>query len=418
MRMRAWLGVALGLAVASAACSQAADDTGDEDDGELRGGAAASKAAVVKGNTAFAADMYRELGDGNDNLFFSPYSISTALAMTAAGAKGATATAMREGLRLPSGSPNAAFKAIASDLDSRTADQSQGGVPFKLTVANSLWGEKTQPFAPEFLSTVSENYGASLELADFLHKADTERKRINDWVENKTNDKIKNLLAQGTVDASTRLVLVNAIYFKASWDKPFKAENTEDKPFKPLEGGSVNVPMMGRIENMMYASTDAYDAIALPYVGGELEFVAIAPRAGTFKSFERSFTGEKLEKIYGELDTKRVDLSLPKFKIEGDGVKLKSPLTKMGMGKAFTDDADFSGITGHRDTKIDDVVHKAFVALDEKGTEAAAATAVVMRTLSMRPTQPAVARFDHPFIFAIRDVPTGSVLFLGRVTKP
>ena len=392
------------------------DETVEGED-ELRGGAASTK-AVVKGNSEFATDLYQELKDGDDNVFFSPYSISSALAMTYAGANGGTATAMREALRLPSGNVHAAFKNIAAQLKSRNATDYRGRAGFQLSVANSLWGEKTQRFDSGFVSVVGDNYGAGLELADFLHKADAERVRINTWVSDQTNAKIKDLLPPNILKADTKLVLVNAIYFKAEWDSPFQTDNTEREPFAPLAGGSVNVDMMSQTRSMNHAATEAYDAVALPYAGNEVELVAIAPKAGTFRSFERTFDAAKLTQITGAMEPKRVALSLPKFKIEGASVKLKDKLESLGMGVAFTDSADFRGISGSRDTKIADVVHKAFIALDEKGTEAAAATAVINVARGMAPRQTITARFDRPFLFAIRDVPTGTVLFMGRVAKP
>lgn len=373
-----------------------------------------------QGCTEFATDLYGELTAGDDNVFFSPYSISTALAMTYAGAKGRTASAMQKTLHLPAGNVHPAFKSIAKDLDSRgdgiaaeDADRK-----FELSIANSIWGEKTQPFQTAFTSTVKANYGAGLELADFKRNAERERGRINTWVSDKTNDKITDLIPGGVLTSQTKMVLVNAIYFKAGWKTPFKKDNTDRAPFTPLTGAKKNVDMMGALQNMMHGSSAAYDAVAMPYVGSEVELVAIAPKAGTFRAFERDFDAAKLTEIRDGMTSKRVNLSFPKFKIEGASVKLKDQLTKMGMGLAFSDGADMSGITGKPDTKIGDVIHKAFIAVDEEGTEAAAATAVVMAAKASIPRPPVQATFDRPFLFAIRDIPTGTILFLGRVTKP
>jgi serpin B len=407
------------LALAAFGCAAEAQTDAEEGQSqdELR---AAGAASVVKGNTAFATGLYAELKDGDDNVFYSPYSISTALAMTYAGASGSTATAMRQAMHLPTGNVHPAYKTISADLASRgngvtAADEDR---KFQLSIANSLWGEKTQPFKAPFVSTVSANYGAGLELADFRRNAERERGRINAWVEDKTNDKIKELLPPRALTTDTKLVLVNAIYFKAGWSTPFKKDHTEREPFTPLVGAKKNVDMMSAVQEMDHDATADYDAVAMPYVGDKVELVAIAPKTGTFRAFENGLTADKIDGIRSAMTSKRVNLSFPKFKIEGASVKLKAQLTKMGMGLAFADGADFRGITGAPETKIGDVVHKAFISVDEEGTEAAAATAVIMISKSSMPRPAVPATFDRPFVFAIRDIPTGTILFMGRVTKP
>jgi serpin B len=405
----------MGLVGLAAACGGADAGAPPAGEDELK---AVSVPALVRGNTELAADLYGQLSAGDDNVFFSPYSISTALAMTYAGARGQTASAMRGALSLPAGNVHGAFRALAADLDERDREGDKAS-RVELSIANALWGEKTQRFETAFTKLVRDNYKGGLEEADFKSKPDAERVRINGWVEDHTNDKIKDLLPQGILKNDTKLVLVNAIHFKAGWAKPFRAESTRKEPFTTLGGPKVQADMMATRARMKHASDANMEAIALAYAGSEIELVAIAPKAGKFKSFERDLDRAALESLYAKLDTKEVALRLPKFKIAGASVKLKDTLTKLGMGVAFTNDADLSGITGKNDTKISDVVHKAFIDLDEKGTEAAAATAViVVSKTSVNPSQAVEAVFDRPFVFAIRDVPTGTILFLGRVANP
>jgi len=397
--------------VAGAGCAAQTDDSPAADSEDVT--SSVTTKALVKSNTAFASDLYGEISAGDDNVFFSPYSISSALAMTYAGAKKGTATAMKGALHFPSGNVHPAFKNLAGELAKRNSDT------FQLNVANSLWGEKTQHFETAFTKLLDTDYGAGLEQADFKNKADAERTRINGWVEDKTNDKIKDLLPQGILKSDTKLVLVNAIYFKAAWANPFLAANTKKEPFTTMGGQKVSVDMMFEHKHMQYAGDAGYDAIALPYKGGDVELVAIAPKAGKLDSFEKGLDEKTIDDIRGKMDDAEVNLKLPKFKIAGSSIKLKDQLTKLGMGVAFTDDADLSGITGKSDTKISDVVHKAFIDLDEKGTEAAAATAVIVIGKTAVMPHPTIdVTFDRPFVFVIRDVPTGTILFMGRVANP
>jgi serpin B len=407
--------VALALSPVVAGCA-ADTETGDEGEAEQELKAVSAE-AVAKASNTFGTKLYATIATGDDNLFFSPYSISTALAMTYGGARGTTQSAMRKTLELPAGDVHAGFGALGRALASRSQEGNAATRP-ELNVANSLWGEKTQPFEPAYTALVKRSYGAGLEVADFLKKPEAERARINAWVEDKTNDKITDLLGQGTITSQTKLVLVNAIYFKAGWQRPFDVQNTEKADFSPLSGAKKKVDMMATTRDMPHHATAAYDAVALPYAGDDLELVAIAPKAGTFRTFESSFDATKLGTIRDAMTSQRVALELPKFRIEGASVKLKDQLTKLGMGVAFSDSADFRGITGDSSTKVGDVIHKAFIALDEKGTEAAAATAVVIMAKSAMPRPAVPAVFDRPFLFAIRDVPTGAILFMGRVTKP
>ncbi|MCK5434684.1 MAG: serpin family protein, partial [Dehalococcoidales bacterium] len=242
------------------------------------------------------------------------------------------------------------------------------------------------------------------------------RLTINNWVSDQTEGRIEDLIPQGVIDALTRLVLTNAIYFNAAWEYPFDGDMTEDGPFYLLDGGEVIVPMMSQTESFGYAEGDEYQAVELPYDGGELSMVILLPQTGHFDAFEGSLDAQQVDAIMGRLEYSQVSLTMPKFEFES-GFGLKETLAAMGMPVAFSRDADFSGMTGNRDLFIADVIHKAFVSVDEAGTEAAAATAVVME-LTAVPEVPVEVTADRPFIFLIRDIETGTILFVGRIVDP
>jgi len=242
------------------------------------------------------------------------------------------------------------------------------------------------------------------------------RVTINEWVSEQTEGRIKDLIPPGAIDALTRLVLTNAIYFNAAWSRPFEEERTEDAPFYRLDGSQVTVPMMRQVESFGYATGEGYQAVELPYDGHELSMVILVPKEGEFETFEAALDVQRLEAILQDLRYTQVALSMPKFEIESS-FSLVDALAAMGMPVAFSDEADFSGMTGSRDLTISDVVHKAFVSVDEAGTEAAAATAVIMK-LTSAPMEPVEMRIDRPFLFAIRDLQTGALLFVGRVVDP
>lgn len=376
-------------------------------------------AAVVKGHTAFALDLYQALrGDHDGNLFYSPFSISQALSMTWAGARGDTEAAMAQTLHfdLEQGAFHPASNALDLALAERGAplDDPDAGNPFVLNVVNALWGAQDKPFEAAFLDTLALNYGAGMHRLDFKGDPDGSRTTINDWVEAETNDRIEDLLPEGSITPNTALVLTNAIFFKASWATPFSEEGTRDQAFKLANGEAVQVPTMNISEHFRYAITEAYDAVALPYAGYQVSMVVIAPK-GDFAAFEDGLTAESLDGIVGSLEGGSLELSLPRFTFESD-VPLTKTLKAMGMEIAFSSDADFSGIDGSRGLAITDVLHKAFVAVDEKGTEAAAATAVVVGETSVPVFEPLAV--DRPFLFLIRDDETGAVLFIGRVLDP
>ena len=376
-------------------------------------------AALASGNSTFAFDLYQILKDNDGNLFYSPYSISLALAMTYAGARGQTEKQMADTLHfvLSQDRLHPVFNSLSTQLDQRgEGAKGKDGEGFRLNVVNAIWGQKDYRFLSEFLDVLSQNYGAGLRILDFINAPEDSRVTINSWVSDQTEGRIRDLIPQGLIDAMTRLVLTNAIYFNAAWQYPFKKDMTKELPFYLLDGGKVTVPMMKQTESFGYATGDGYQAVELPYDGGELSMIILLPEAGEFKKFERSLDVQRVDAIIGGLQSKEVILTMPKFEFESE-FGLKGALSALGMPVAFTADADFSGMTGNRDLLISEVVHKAFVSVDEAGTEAAAATAVVMR-LTAAPETPVEVTVDRPFIFLIRDIQTNSILFVGRVLNP
>ena len=372
---------------------------------------------LVAGNNQFAIDLYHVLFDKRGNLFYSPYSISLALAMTYAGARGETQQQMADVLRftLPQELLHPAFNALDQALASRgeTLKEEQR---FRLNIANAIWGQQDFDFLAAFLDTLAQNYGAGLRVLDFVKAPDDARQTINQWVEEETEDKIKDLLPAGSISSDTRLVLSNAIYFNAAWKYPFEESITQDGPFHLLDGSEVTVPMMRESERLGYAQGAGLQAVELPYVGGELSMVILLPAAGRFEEFVEGLDGRQLEAVLADMSRIEVQLTMPRFEYES-GFRLKDALRRLGMTDAFGGEADFSGMTGGLDLFISDVYHKAFVAVDEEGTEAAAATAVVM-DLTAAPGTPVEVKVDRPFVFLIRDIESGAILFLGHVVNP
>jgi len=376
-------------------------------------------AALTDANNAFALDLYQSLRARDGNLIFSPFSISLALAMTYAGARGETESQMAEALHfdLPSDKLHPAFNRLDLTLTGQTEVKSDEKQPLQLRIANAVWAEQTHQFLQEFLDLIALNYGAGIHLADFIHEFEAARSEINSWVSDQTEDKIRNLLPEGIVSSDTRMVLVNAIYFKANWLDQFDKGSTHDAPFHLLDGTEAQVATMSKDLFIPYASGSGYQAVELPYAGDTAAMDIIVPDSGRFNEFELSLDDSQLNEILSGLQSSSVILSLPKFTFSSD-FNLSDALSLLGMPVAFDPDAaDFSGMTGSRDLFISDVVHKAFVAVDEEGTEAAAATGVVMNVTSM-PAFQVTLNVDRPFIFLIRDLQTGQILFIGRVLNP
>jgi len=368
------------------------------------------KKIIVDGNNKFALELFAKLQSTKGNLFFSPYSISTALAM-----------AISENQRTnssPKSLPDrqqfaSSFGNLIKDLNNRGQ---KGG--YTLNVANALWGQKEYGFLGDFLEFIETNYDGRLNEVDFVTATETARKTINAWVEKKTNDKIKNLISEGVLDSMTRLVLTNAIYFKGNWARQFKEDRTRETPFTLSDGQKIDVATMNQKAEFGYMETDTFQALELPYVNEELSMVILLPKQfDALDEFEKTLTPENLSQWLAKIHKREVVVFVPKFKMTSQ-FSLASVLKSMGMTNAFSSGADFSGINGKRDLFISAVIHKAYVEVNEEGTEAAAATGVVMRLTSIGPVPIPVFRADHPFLFLIRDNLTGSILFIGRVANP
>jgi serpin B len=379
---------------------------------------AADRASLVAGNTRFAADVYRALAAEPGNVIYSPHSISIALGMTWAGARNNTERQMAQTLRfgMSQAQTHAAFNALDQELAHRAERAPEGGGrPFRLRVVNKLWGQRGYRFQPSFLDTLAENYGAGLNVLNFMGDPEGSRGRINAWVSEQTEGKIPMLLGQGSIVPSTTLVLTNAVYFSASWREPFDPARTAPGDFHFADGTVRQVPLMNRSAEMRYAEGEGWQAAELPYAGDEVSMLVIVPTAGTFDAFERAFDTARVASVVDGLRTRLVSVTLPTFTFRRNA-SIKRVLTSLGMTDAFSGEADFSGMDGTRSLYIQDVIHEGFIAVDERGTEAAAATAVVVGRTSV--PEPATLRADRPFLFAIRDNPTGAILFLGRVSDP
>jgi serpin B len=373
-------------------------------------------AALAKGNTDFACDLYRKLtAAATGNTFFSPYSISMALAMTWAGAQGQTESQMAQVLHfsLDQSQLHPAFDALDLALRQRAQKDS-----FDLNIVNQVWGEKTYHFLPDYLKIVSVNYGAAMRLLDFINSAEASRLTINTWVSDQTQSRIQDLIPAGAITPFTRLVLTNAIYFKAQWADTFFKQESWNQMFYRDNDSMTAVFMHKETSSYKYDSTANYTALEMPYKGGEISMLVILPASGKMAAVESALSSNFLTGVSGSLQEKVVDLTIPKFKFTTSSTSLRDILISMGMPAAFSDTADFSGIDGTRNLSISDAIHKAFVAVDERGTEAAAATAIIVRASAILMPPPVVFTANRPFIFIIRDNVTGSVLFIGKLVTP
>jgi serpin B len=367
----------------------------------------------------FGVDLYAKLARGDGNLIFSPASIELALAMLRPGARTETASQMDTAMHAVGSDEMApAISGLQAALDSRSGrfqDYSGEQVPVTLRIANSAFAQHGMAIEPAYLDALSSRFDAGIRLVDYAKDFEAARNLINDWVAGQTEQRIRDLLAPGSLDDQTRLVLANAIYLKAPWLIQFSKDATTTQPFTTADGRTVQVPMMSEQDTFGYAEGNGWQAVDLPYVGGSLSMTVMLP--DDLAAFEASLTGDSLRSIVGKLSSSDVRLSLPRFAIETK-TDLPEQLSALGMPLPFDPvRADFSGITSDDLLYVSNVVHQANITVDESGTEAAAATAVIVGRTSL-PSKIARMTVDHPFLFVLRDDPTGTILFLGRVTDP
>lgn len=369
---------------------------------------------LVQDNSAFAFDLYQQLRSAEGNLFFSPYSISVGLAMTYAGAHDETEKQMAKTLHFSLGQEylHPAFAGLQTWLNHLQKD-----ARIKLYVANSLWPQKDYNFLNEYLSLVKKHYGVSITPVDYVHAIEAACKTINQWVEQKTEYRITDMIQPAMFDMPPVLALVNAIYFKGNWEHQFSPRMTKEAPFYITPEKSVRIPMMDQEETVRYAEVDDLQILELPYRGDSLSMLVALPKEiDGLEQLEDSLSAENLDSWRSHLSDMRVRIYLPKFKMTRQ-FRLDAALQAMGMTDAFSlPPADFSGMTGTRDLFISAVVHKASVDVNEEGTEAAAGTVVVVAP--RREPEPPTFRADHPFLFLIQENRTGSILFIGRVADP
>jgi serpin B len=374
--------------------------------------------AIVEGNTQFALDLYGRLKAGEGNVFVSPYSLSTALAMTYAGARGETAREMAETLHFPHkpDSLDPGFEALIASI------QGRGSRRYQLSTANALWGRRGEPYLSPYLKGMKNHFGAGLREVDFGNDATGAAETINRWVEDQTRGKIKDLVSPSMLGPSTALVLTNAVYFKGDWLHGFSETMTrKDDIFFVSDDRKVSVPMMRQTGTFRYFDGGPFQALELPYVGDDLSMIVLLPKeADGLAALEESFTSKNLTRWLSKLAKSKVAVELPRFTLS-QRLDLKDVLSAMGMPLAFDGKkADFSGVNGQNDLFLSAVLQKAFVEVNEKGTEAAVATVVEQAKSAPGPDDDLVFSFraDHPFVFMIRDKHTGSILFLGRLADP
>jgi serpin B len=373
----------------------------------------------VHDDSDFAFALYGQLARQPGNLFFSPHSVSSALAMTWTGAAGATSVDMAAALRfsMPQDRVGAAFSSLAATLRSRAdGPGGESGAAFKLAVVDALWAQRGTPLQQPFVDALAADYGAGVHLEDFVAAPESARGEINAWVSDNSAGQIPELLADGAITSGTRLVLTNAVYFSGAWRMPFATSATVPAPFHALDGTTPSVPQMNGSFSTAYAAGAGWQAVELPYSNPALTLTVIVPDAGSFAAVESQLSGEFLAALLAAEKLAQVSLALPKF-AASTRASLEQPLAALGMGGAFSQStANFSGIDGKRDLVIDDIVHQATITIDENGTQAAAASGTVVRpTLAY---QPVTLTIDRPFLVVLRDLPTGALLFVGRITQP
>lgn len=373
---------------------------------------------VPKNQNEFAINLYRQIASTQkDNIVLSPYSIYTAVAMAYLGARGQTEFQMSETMRYSL--KQADFHlALKNNREKLLATNSEDQV---LNIANSVWVQRKSAMLDTYYKDLKNFYGSGFEYVDFKNQSEKAREKINDWVSEKTNENIKNLIGEGALGPETKLVLANAIYFKGNWANPFKKQNSGKDDFYDSNGDPVKTTFMNMNgESFSYMENDLLQALMLPYSTGKYALTILLPKdkdAGVQK-LEKYLTINNLFHWWSVMSDQKINLSIPKFKMEY-GIDCSKILSAMGMTEAFSDQADFSGMNGRRDLKIDKVVHKASLEIDESGSEATAATAVIMMaTSAVRPAKKVDFIANHPFLFVISDLETQTVLFIGKFAKP
>jgi serpin B len=379
-------------------------------------------ASLARDNSAFAIAFYDLIRSEEGNLIYSPFSLSLALSMTLAGAETTTRAAMLEALQFSQeeGEIHPAFNALmlAIEASQSIREETEGG-SFELSIANSIWGQQGFNFEQAFLDRIALNYGAGIYTVDFATNPEPARVAINDWVKNETQEKIKDLIPPKAITPLTRLVLANAIYFKGSWFHPFDQGLTQPGPFNTLEGEEVSAEMMRLFdERLLYHQEGVIQAVSLPYLSRDFAMTLIVPDRGSFSTIEDLLTVELVDNLISNMVSERINLEMPKFDFETT-INANEHLKTLGMAEAFDADlSDFKGMADFEDLHITDVLQKATITVDEEGTEAAAATAVIVGLESAPIGEPITLVIDRPFLFFIQHLPTGTILFMGRVVEP
>ena len=378
--------------------------------------------SLVDGNNEFALSMYRVINkvSNSKNLVFSPYSISLALAMAYGGARAETAKEMTQALQIEL--PEDRFYKSWNNLDQWLADlekdRNQTDEGIDLQISNAVWVQQGYPFLESYLNLLAEYFGAGLQTTNFAQFPEESRLAINNLAADQTHQKIENLIPPGAIHPLTRMAIVNAIYLSAPWRQPFDEQLTKEKPFYLTDGSKISVPFMEQTQEIPYFADDYVKMVSLPYSSGHLSMVIVMPAAGTFQQFSNQLDFQKISDRFENLSIGKVEINIPRFRLEND-FNLNEILENLGMKLAFIpDQADFSGMEPGHEIYIDQVFHKAFIDVNEAGTEAAAATAVLMAGKGFNPDEPQKITFDHPFLFFIQDRESGTILFIGQVINP
>ncbi len=372
--------------------------------------------AVAQGANGFALSLYSQISKDQGNLLFSPFSLSSALVMTYAGARGETARQMSNAMHfdLPPSRLHPAFQRMLEGLVSKPDEQA-----VKLLIANSLWGQTGFDFQEDFMNLVEDRYGAALRPVDFAQQTEEARVLINEWTSDRTAGKIGELLPSGSLDSRSRLVVVNAVYFNGTWMSPFQPHDTQEGEFAAADGQMVPAEFMQQSGRFSFHRDDTVQVLRLPYENDRISMIVLLPvETEGLPALESRLTLPFLNGLRAELKPQQVKVVFPKLRLQGR-FSLEGPLKELGMVHAFSPrEADFSGITGKRDLSIRAVLHQAVLELDEQGTEAAAATGLVLGVTSAPLQPPPLFKADHPFLFVIVDEPSGAILFAGRVSNP